>query len=129
MCATERLTAGRQLLTRFDPFEMVNYSKVFSYSLDACLIVGVLVSGIYLARNSAANEPAAAAAEEVIFTGAPPLGETPSGRLCRGNNLNPFEIVVDLSFSRGVPAQPINPSEAEDIGDRLLDLFVQVRSS
>ena len=100
---------------------------IISYLVDACLIAGIFASAIYLARNTYADEPAATDDGEVIFTGAPPLTSTPISRDCPMTNLNTVEVVVDLSFSRDGYPEPINPSDAEDIGDRLLDLFVQVR--
>jgi hypothetical protein len=98
---------------------------IISYLVDACLIAGIFASGIYLARNTYADEPAATDDGEVIFTGAPPLTSTPISRDCPMTNLNTVEVVVDLSFSRDGYPEPINPSDAEDTGDRLLDLFVQ----
>ena len=99
---------------------------IISYFVDACLITGIFASGIYLARNTYADEPAATDDGEVIFTGAPPLTPTPTNRDCPMTNLKTVEVVVDLSFSRDGYPVPINPSDAEDIGDGLLDLFVQV---
>lgn len=100
--------------------------KGLDHFVDACLVAGILLSGIYLARNNWETWSAGVDDDggDAIFTGAPPLTQNNANRDCPMSFRNVFEIVVDLSFSREASVQPI---EGEVIGDKLLDMFVQVR--
>jgi hypothetical protein len=103
---------------------MMAYSKYISYLVDAFLIVGIIWSGIYLARNT--GEPREAneddGAEEMVFGGAPPLIQPQ--RDCNLSFVTTIPVVVSLSFSGQM--QVIGPSEMENIGDTLLNKLLEV---
>ena len=49
-------------------------------------------------------------------------------RDCHATSSNTHQIVVDLSFSKETPLQPLQPTEIEEIGDKLLSQFFTVSS-
>lgn len=101
--------------------------RVVSYFIDACLIAGILASGLYLARHGEDRELLApslrgdsASEEDELFTSAPPIpeGGHPT-RTLGGAFGNIPKVSVDVSYSGDVPLQP------ED-GNAILNAFPQV---
>ena len=99
-------------------------SQVFSFFVDACLITGVLVSGLYLARHSSWTRTGAGGgsedSEETVFLGAPTL--TAEGHQVRqrgGSFGGTHKVSVELSYSETTPPVQFD-------GDTILKQLSQV---